>query len=163
MIEPHAPAPPGSPPSWGGPGGSPDSAGGTPGASGPGGPARLPVRPAVGRFLVLAGVFVCAACGLVYELELVALASYLIGDSVTQASVVLSVMVFAMGLGSLAAKRLRRFAAAGFGAVEAVLALVGGSSAMVLYAVFAWTGGWAACGPTARASSWSPSRSPSAC
>ncbi|MFJ8546919.1 polyamine aminopropyltransferase [Streptomyces sp. NPDC093586] len=103
---------------------------------------RLPVRPGTGRFLVLAGVFVCAACGLVYELELVALASYLIGDSVTQASVVLSVMVFAMGVGSLAAKRLRRFAAAGFGAVEAVLALVGGSSAMVLYAVFAWTGGW---------------------
>ncbi|MFE0818531.1 polyamine aminopropyltransferase [Streptomyces sp. NPDC058847] len=138
MIEPHAPAPPGSPPSWGGSGGS----GTPPLPPARGAPARLPVRPATGRFLVLAGVFVCAACGLVYELELVALASYLIGDSVTQASVVLSVMVFAMGLGSLAAKRLRRFAAAGFGAVEAVLALVGGSSAMVLYAVFAWTGGW---------------------
>ncbi|MFH8239879.1 polyamine aminopropyltransferase [Streptomyces sp. NPDC018321] len=138
MIEPHAPAPPGSPPSWGGSGGP-----GTPPLPPTrGAPARLPVRPATGRFLVLAGVFVCAACGLVYELELVALASYLIGDSVTQASVVLSVMVFAMGLGSLAAKRLRRFAAAGFGAVEAALALVGGSSAMVLYAVFAWTGGW---------------------
>ncbi|MCQ4204633.1 polyamine aminopropyltransferase [Streptomyces coelicoflavus] len=135
MIEPHVPAPPGSPPSWGGPCGSG-------GSSGPEAPARLPVRPAVGRFLVLAGVFVCAACGLVYELELVALASYLIGDSVTQASVVLSVMVFAMGIGSLAAKRLRGLAAAGFGALEAVLALVGGSSAMVLYAVFAWTGGW---------------------
>ncbi|WP_412080334.1 polyamine aminopropyltransferase [Streptomyces sp. SCL15-6] len=113
-----------------------------PGAPGPGPTVRLPVRPGTGRFLVLAGVFVCAACGLVYELELVALASYLIGDSVTQASVVLSVMVFAMGIGSLAAKRLRRFAAAAFGAVEAVLALVGGSSAMALYAVFAWTGGW---------------------
>src|SRR3954454_47826 len=94
-----------------------------------GGAARLPVRPGTGRFLVLAGVFVCAACGLVYELELVALASYLMGDSVTQASVVLSVMVFAMGIGSLAAKRLRRLAAAGFGAVEAALALVGGCSA----------------------------------
>jgi spermidine synthase len=91
---------------------------------------------------VLAGVFVCAACGLVYELELVALASYLIGDSVTQASVVLSVMVFAMGVGSLAAKRLRRHAAIGFGAIEATLALVGGCSAMALYAVFAWTGDW---------------------
>ncbi|MET7679146.1 polyamine aminopropyltransferase [Streptomyces sp. NPDC005423] len=123
MIEPHAPAPPGAPPSRGG-------------------PARLSVRPATGRLLVLAGVFVCAACGLVYELELVALASYLIGDSVTQASVVLSVMVFAMGIGSLAAKRLRRHAAAGFGAVEAALALIGGCSAMALYAVFAWTGGW---------------------
>ncbi|MFF5570700.1 polyamine aminopropyltransferase [Streptomyces luteogriseus] len=129
MIEPHAPAPPRSPASWSAPGG-------------PDGPARLPVRPGTGRFLVLAGAFVCAACGLVYELELVALASYLMGDSVTQASVVLSVMVFAMGIGSLAAKRLRGLAAAGFGAVEATLALVGGCSAMALYAVFAWTGDW---------------------
>ncbi|WP_055492127.1 polyamine aminopropyltransferase [Streptomyces sp. TP-A0356] len=127
MIDPHAPAPPGVPRPWGEGGQS---------------RARLPVRPGTGRFLVLVGVFVCAACGLVYELELVALASYLIGDSVTQASVVLSVMVFAMGIGSLAAKRLRARAAAGFGAVEAALALVGGCSAMALYAVFAWTGGW---------------------
>nr|WP_307821641.1 polyamine aminopropyltransferase [Streptomyces coffeae] len=103
-------------------------------------PVRLPVRAGLGRFLVLLTVFVCAACGLVYELELVALASYLAGDSVTQASVVLSVMVFAMGLGSLLAKRLRCRAAVGFGAVEAVLALVGGCSAMALYASFAWCG-----------------------
>ncbi|MGV9356769.1 polyamine aminopropyltransferase [Streptomyces misionensis] len=123
MIEPHAPAPPGAPPPWRG-------------------PARLPVRPGTGRFLVLACVFVCAACGLVYELELLAFASYLIGDSVTQSSVVLSVMVFAMGIGSLGAKRLRRHTAAAFGAVEVLLALVGGCSAMALYAVFAWTGGW---------------------
>ncbi|MGK5642719.1 polyamine aminopropyltransferase [Streptomyces sp. URMC 126] len=103
-------------------------------------PARLPVPAGLGRLLVLITVFVCAACGLVYELELVALASYLIGDSVTQASVVLSVMVFAMGVGSLLAKRLRRRAALGFAAVEAVLALVGGMSAMALYACFAWYG-----------------------
>jgi spermidine synthase len=133
VIEPHAPAPPGAPPHWG-----------------VQGQARLPVRPGIGRFLVLAGVFVCAACGLVYELELVALASYLMGDSVTQASVVLSVMVFAMGIGSLVAKRLRPRAAAGFGAIEAVLALVGGCSAMALYAVFAWTGAWG--GPWANGS-----------
>ncbi|MEU3922202.1 polyamine aminopropyltransferase [Streptomyces sp. NPDC029004] len=101
---------------------------------------RLPVRPDAGRYLVLTAVFVCAACGLVYELELVALASYLIGDSVTQASVVLSVMVFAMGVGSLLAKRLRCRAAVGFGVLETVLALVGGCSAMVLYAAFAWIG-----------------------
>ncbi|GAA4002679.1 polyamine aminopropyltransferase [Streptomyces plumbiresistens] len=123
MIEPHAPAPPGTTPPWAG-------------------PARLPVRPGTGRFLVLTCVFVCASCGLVYELQLVAFATYLIGDSVTQASVVLSVMVFAMGIGSLAAKRLRWRAAAAFGAVEAALALVGGCSAMALYAVFAWTGDW---------------------
>ncbi|MER5727487.1 polyamine aminopropyltransferase [Streptomyces sp. NPDC002138] len=103
-------------------------------------PAALPVRPRTGRLLVLATVFVCAACGLVYELELLALGSYLIGDSVTQASVVLSLMVFAMGVGSLLAKRLRRRPAFGFGAVEALLALVGGLSAIALYASFAWFG-----------------------
>ncbi|MGP3989020.1 polyamine aminopropyltransferase [Streptomyces sp. 3N207] len=103
--------------------------------------ARLPVPAGLGRGFVLASVFVCAACGLVYELELVAVASSLVGDSVTQASVVLSVMVFAMGVGSLLAKRLRCHAAAGFGYVEALLALVGGSSAMTLYASFAWLGG----------------------
>ncbi|MEV7724523.1 polyamine aminopropyltransferase [Streptomyces sp. NPDC087917] len=102
--------------------------------------AGLPVPPRTGRFLVLATVFVCAACGLVYELELLALGSYLIGDSVTQASVVLSVMVFAMGVGSLLAKRLRRRPAFGFGAIEAGLALLGGFSAMALYASFAWLG-----------------------
>ncbi|WP_030734339.1 polyamine aminopropyltransferase [Streptomyces sp. NRRL S-31] len=128
MIEPYAPAPPGAPPVRTG--------------SARTGPARLPVRPGTGRFLVLVCGFVCAACGLVYELELVAFASYLIGDPVTQASVVLSVMVFAMGIGSLGAKRLRRRAATGFGAVESALALTGGCSAMVLYAVFAWTAGW---------------------
>ncbi|MCX3060748.1 polyamine aminopropyltransferase [Streptomyces beihaiensis] len=125
MIEPHAPVKPAAPQS-------------------PAEPCRAPLPVAAGtaRLLVLVGVFVCAACGLVYELELVALASYLMGDSVTQASVVLSVMVFAMGLGSLAAKRLRARAAAGFGMVEAALALVGGCSAMALYAAFVWTGDW---------------------
>ncbi|SDK50632.1 polyamine aminopropyltransferase [Streptomyces indicus] len=123
MIEPPVSAPPGVPP-----------------PREPAARAGLPVSARTGRFLVLLGVFVCAACGLVYELELVALGSYLIGDSVTQASVVLSVMVFAMGVGSLAAKRLSCRPAAGFGMVEAVLALVGGLSAMALYAGFVWGG-----------------------
>nr|WSX50693.1 polyamine aminopropyltransferase [Streptomyces sp. NBC_00974] len=103
-------------------------------------PAALPVRPRTGRLLVLATVFICAACGLVYELELLALGSYLIGDSVTQASVVLSVMVFAMGVGSLLAKALRDRPAFGFVAIESALALLGGLSAMALYATFAWLG-----------------------
>ncbi|WP_245974713.1 polyamine aminopropyltransferase [Thermomonospora umbrina] len=98
----------------------------------------MPIRTA--RVLVLAAVFACAACGLVYELALVALGSYLIGNSVTQASIVLSVMVFAMGIGSLAAKPLQSRAVVAFAAVEGALALLGGLSVLALYAAYAWLG-----------------------
>ncbi|WP_371498228.1 spermidine synthase [Kitasatospora sp. NBC_00374] len=90
------------------------------------------------RPIVLLAAFVCAACGLVYELELVALGGYLLGDSVAQTSVVLSVMVFAMGLGSLLAKRLTCRPATFFAVVECALALVGGLSVLALYAAWAW-------------------------
>ncbi|MFE9819127.1 polyamine aminopropyltransferase [Streptomyces sp. NPDC005773] len=90
------------------------------------------------RFLLLLAVFLCAACGLVYELALTALGSYLIGNSVLQTSVVISVMVFAMGVGSLAAKPLRRSPVVAFAVLEGVLALVGGLSVLILYAAFAW-------------------------
>lgn len=95
-------------------------------------------RGRLARFAVLVAVFVCAACGLVYELALVALGSYLIGDTIGQASIVLSLMVFAMGLGALVAKPLQPWAAASFAAVELALALLGGLSVLLLYAAFAW-------------------------
>ncbi|WP_106535403.1 polyamine aminopropyltransferase [Haloactinopolyspora alba] len=94
-------------------------------------------RPA--RTVILGAALVCAACGLVYELALIALGSYLIGDTVVQASIVVSVMVFAMGIGSLAAKPLQRFPAVSFVAVESLLALVGGVAVLVLYRSFAVT------------------------
>ncbi|MER8186619.1 spermidine synthase [Kitasatospora sp. NPDC094015] len=96
------------------------------------------VRPRSARPIVLLAAFVCAACGLVYELELVALGGYLLGESMTQTSVVLSVMVFAMGLGSLLAKRLTRRPATFFALVECTLALVGGLSVLALQSCWAW-------------------------
>ncbi|MFF0451425.1 polyamine aminopropyltransferase [Streptomyces sp. NPDC004609] len=99
----------------------------------------VPGAPSRGaRFLLLLAVFVCAACGLVYELALTALGSYLIGNSVLQTSVVISVMVFAMGIGSVAAKPLQRRAVGAFALVEVLLALVGGLSVLLLYVSFAW-------------------------
>lgn len=99
---------------------------------------RLPLPPRIARFVVLFAVFVCAACGLVYELALVALGSYLLGDTITQASVVLAVMVFAMGVGSLASKQLTHRPAFWFAVVEGLLSLLGGLSVLILYAAFAW-------------------------
>ncbi|WP_441251307.1 spermidine synthase [Kitasatospora sp. McL0602] len=109
----------------------------------PGGTGSRPGRrrrahPRAARLLVLLAAFVCAACGLVYELELVALGGYLLGNSVTQTSVVLSVMVFAMGVGSLLAKRLTRRPATSFALVECALALIGGLSVLALYSCWAW-------------------------
>ncbi|GIG95017.1 polyamine aminopropyltransferase 1 [Plantactinospora mayteni] len=116
------------------PAGPPDAAG--PGPE-PAAPASGPRRRAA-RAGVLGAVFVCAACGLVYELALVALGSYLIGDTVGQASIVLGVMVFAMGIGALVAKPFQHRAAAAFAVVELALALFGGLSVLGLYAAFAW-------------------------
>ena len=97
-------------------------------------------RPPGSRFraVLFAAAFACAACGLVYELALITLGSHLIGNTVHQTSVVLSVMVFCMGIGSLLAKRLRRWPLAAFTVIEAALALVGGLSVLALYAAFAW-------------------------
>ncbi|WP_132991942.1 polyamine aminopropyltransferase [Gordonia zhaorongruii] len=95
-------------------------------------------RPRLARSALLAVVFVCAACGLVYELALVSLGSFLIGNTATQASIVLAVMVFAMGVGSLAAKPLQSRSVVSFAAIELLLAVIGGLSVMALYASFAY-------------------------
>lgn len=107
----------------------------------PAGPAvgdGLPLGDRGARRVVLAAVFVCAACGLVYELALVALGSYLMGSSITQTSLVLSVVLCSMGLGALAAKPLSRWPVIAFAGVEVALGLVGALSVPVLYASFAW-------------------------
>lgn len=88
--------------------------------------------------MLLASALVCAACGIVYELALVALGAALVGSSVTQTALVVSVTLSAMGLGALAAKPLARRPVVAFAAVEATLGLVGGLSVLLLYAAFAW-------------------------
>lgn len=47
--------------------------------------------------LLLASVFAVATCGLIYELLAGTIASYLLGDSVTQFSTVIGTYLFAMG------------------------------------------------------------------
>ena len=56
--------------------------------------------------LLLAAVAVIATCGLIYELIAGTLASYLLGDSVTQFSTIIGAYLFAMGIGSWLSKFL---------------------------------------------------------
>ncbi|MBA2513442.1 MAG: spermidine synthase, partial [Solirubrobacterales bacterium] len=88
--------------------------------------------------VLLGTVLLVAVCGFVYELVIIALGTYLFGNSIFQVSIVLAAFVSAMGLGSLAAKPLQRRPVTGFVMVESAVALVGGLSAMLLYAAFAY-------------------------
>ncbi len=98
----------------------------------------LPVRRRRARALLLLAVLLVAACGFAYELTLIALGTFLLGNSVAQLSIVLAAFVSSMGLGSLAAKRLLPRPVEGFILVESAVALIGGTSGLVLYAAFAW-------------------------
>lgn len=90
------------------------------------------------RLLILS-VFIVASCGLAYELIAGALASYLLGDSVLQFSSIIGAYLFAMGIGAHLAKYVKdEDVLACFIDIELMVALVGGISAAVLFAVFAW-------------------------
>lgn len=87
---------------------------------------------------LLLSAFVIATCGLVYELIAGALASYLLGDSVTQFSTVIGVYLFSMGIGSFLSRYINRNLPAFFIQVEFLIGLVGGTSAAILFMAFDW-------------------------
>ncbi len=89
------------------------------------------------RPLLFLTVLAIATCGLVYELITSTLASYLLGDSVTQFSTVIGVYLFALGIGAWLSKYLDHELAQRFVEVELAVALVGGISAPFLFATFA--------------------------
>jgi spermidine synthase len=84
-------------------------------------------------------VLLIAACGLIYELVASALASYLLGDSVTQFSTVIGTYLFAMGVGSWLSRFLGRGLVARFVTIELLVGLVGGFSSTILFLAFAYT------------------------
>jgi spermidine synthase len=87
--------------------------------------------------LLYLNVLVIATCGLVYELLAGTLASYLLGDSVTQFSLVIGLYLSAMGAGAwLSRFVVDRGLARCFIEVELGVALVGGLSAPLLFAAF---------------------------
>lgn len=88
---------------------------------------------------LLASVLLIAASGLVYELVAGALASYVLGDSVTQFSTVIGTYLFAMGIGSGLSRFIVRGLAARFVAIEIMVGLVGGFSSTLLFLAFGYT------------------------
>lgn len=81
-------------------------------------------------------VFVIAACGLGYELVAGSLASYLLGDSVTQFSVAIGLYLFALGIGAALSRHIERRLVERFIDIELAVALLGGTLAGVLFFAF---------------------------
>ncbi len=88
---------------------------------------------------LFATVCLIAACGLIYELVAGALASYLLGDSVTQFSTIIGTYLFAMGVGSWLSRFIVRGVVVRFVLIELLVGLIGGFSALILFLAFTWT------------------------
>jgi spermidine synthase len=88
------------------------------------------------QWLLLVAVFVIATCGLIYELVAGTLASYLLGDSVTQFSTIIGIYLFSMGVGSFLSKYFDKNLLQWFIRIELLVGLIGGFSAAILFLVF---------------------------
>jgi spermidine synthase len=107
----------------------------------PDSPATEPVTATRWRAVLLASVAACAACGIIYELALLTLSTSLNGGGIIATSLIVAGYIAALGAGALLVKPLLHWAAIAFVAVEALLAIVGGLSAAVLYVMFSFVGG----------------------
>ena len=87
--------------------------------------------------LLFLNVFVIATCGLIYELLAGTLSSYVLGDSVTQFSLIIGIYLFAMGVGSWLSRFIDKHVAEKFVEIELAVAVIGGFSAPLLFLTFA--------------------------
>jgi len=88
-------------------------------------------------FLLYINVLVVATCGLIYELLAGTLASFVLGDSVTQFSTIIGTYLGSMGVGAWLSRFVKTGTARCFIEVELGVALLGGFSAPLLFLGFA--------------------------
>ena len=86
--------------------------------------------------LLYLNVLIIATCGLIYELLAGTLASYVLGDSISQFSFIIGVYLSALGVGAWLSSFIRSDLARKFIEVELCVALLGGTSAPLLFLSF---------------------------
>ncbi|MCI5141964.1 MAG: spermidine synthase, partial [Candidatus Electrothrix sp. ATG1] len=84
-------------------------------------------------------VLVVALCGIVYELLIATVSSYLLGNSVRQFSITIGLFMAAMGLGAYITRFISSHLIARFVIIEILVALAGGMSTIILFLVFPWS------------------------
>lgn len=87
--------------------------------------------------LLFLNVIIIATCGLIYELLAATVSSYVLGDSITQFSLVIGIYLSAMGVGSWLSGFLDKDLAKRFVEIELAVAVAGGFSAPLLFLTFA--------------------------
>lgn len=92
--------------------------------------------------VLLFSLALAAVCGIIYELIISSISSYLLGNSVYQFSITIGVFMFAMGLGSLATKYFNARYIENFIIVELLLALMGGLAGLILFLMFPYARGY---------------------
>lgn len=86
--------------------------------------------------VLLGSILVVALCGIVYELIIGTVSSYLLGNSVVQFSLTIGFFMFAMGIGSWLSRFIGGRLIEAFVWVEMALAIVGGLCSLTLFLVF---------------------------
>ncbi len=91
--------------------------------------------------ILLFSISVVALCGIVYELIIGTISSYLLGNSVYQFSLTIGFFMFAMGIGSYLSQFLLGNLVRNFVYVEIVLSLVGGVCSLALFYTYPFSPG----------------------
>lgn len=86
--------------------------------------------------VLLSTVLIVAVCGIVYELIIATVSTYLVGNSVYQFSITIGLFMLAMGVGSYLTKFIQRDLIDRFVLIEIAISLVGGISSTLLFIVF---------------------------
>ena len=88
------------------------------------------------RAVLLTSILIVASCGIVYELIIGTVSSYLLGNSVYQFSLTIGFFMFAMGIGSYVSRFVMGRLVEAFIRVELALALIGGLCSITLFMLF---------------------------
>ena len=91
------------------------------------------------RIALLLSVFLIATCGLLYELLISSISSYLMGSSIYHFSITIGLFMFFMGVGSYLSKLIKKNILETFIGVEIILSIIGGLSAITLHWALAFT------------------------
>ena len=89
--------------------------------------------------ILLFSVFFLSLCGIIYELVLGSLATYLLGNPVQQYSITIGVFLSSMGLGSFLSRYINGNLVKNFILIEALLGFTGGICVILLTYLFSFS------------------------